>query len=582
MAAADKDTIYIDIDDEITGIIDKLSGSPSKVVALVLPKRATAFQSIVNMKLLKRAADQAQKNLVLITTEAGLLPLAGAAGVHVAPSLTSKPSVPKPPDADDGHEEEVEETAGDTEVTADTDGDKPIGDLAGMAGAAAAGEEVETLELDNAEDETDAEGGTDIGKPKSRDFTPPPDKIKKDHKLHVPNFERFRVLLAVGALVLILLIIGIIVAMKVLPKAEIDIKTDASNVNVNLSLNLSTTAKTLDPTSSTLPAKQQTQSKTYTQQVTATGTKNLGNKATGTVTIVNCDSSDVTIPAGSGLTSGGNTYITQKSVTVPDSNFTSPGSGSVCKNDGKANVDITAQSGGTSSNVPAGSKFTLNSSSHYNASSLSATGSASGGTDNNVQVVSQADIDNAKGKINTNDPSVKQALETGLEQGNYFAITETFSAGTPTINTSAKVGDEASSVTVTEVVNYTMFGVQRDDLNTLIKNNVKDQIDTSQQSILSTGVDHAIFNVNSATDTGAQLAMSTTAEVGPQLDTEAIKSNSAGEKAGTIKSQISSNPDVTEVKVKLSPFWVTVVPKNTSKITVNVAKPTQTVNSNSH
>ncbi|HZL07920.1 MAG TPA: hypothetical protein VFC50_01875, partial [Candidatus Dormibacteraeota bacterium] len=83
MAAKDKDTIYIDIDDEITGIIDKLKVSEGKVVALVLPKRASVFQSIVNMKLLKRAADSDKKNLVLITTETGLLPLAGAAGVHV-------------------------------------------------------------------------------------------------------------------------------------------------------------------------------------------------------------------------------------------------------------------------------------------------------------------------------------------------------------------------------------------------------------------------------------------------------------------------------------------------------------------
>ena len=61
MAASDKDTIYIDIDDEITGIIDKVQGSKGKVVAFVLPKRAAVFQSIVNMKLLKRAADSGER-----------------------------------------------------------------------------------------------------------------------------------------------------------------------------------------------------------------------------------------------------------------------------------------------------------------------------------------------------------------------------------------------------------------------------------------------------------------------------------------------------------------------------------------
>jgi hypothetical protein len=69
MADTPKDTIYIDVDDEITTVIDKVLSSKSKIVALVLPKRAAVFQSIVNMKLLKLKTDNAGKNLVLITTE---------------------------------------------------------------------------------------------------------------------------------------------------------------------------------------------------------------------------------------------------------------------------------------------------------------------------------------------------------------------------------------------------------------------------------------------------------------------------------------------------------------------------------
>jgi len=69
-----KHTIYVDVDDEITAIIDKVKSAPDKIVALVLPKRATVLQSIVNMKLLKKSATASKKSLVLITSEAGLLP----------------------------------------------------------------------------------------------------------------------------------------------------------------------------------------------------------------------------------------------------------------------------------------------------------------------------------------------------------------------------------------------------------------------------------------------------------------------------------------------------------------------------
>ena len=64
-----KDVVYIDIEDEITGIISKMKESKAKIVALVPPKRSTVLNSVVNLKLLKRAADDSKKRVVLITNE---------------------------------------------------------------------------------------------------------------------------------------------------------------------------------------------------------------------------------------------------------------------------------------------------------------------------------------------------------------------------------------------------------------------------------------------------------------------------------------------------------------------------------
>ena len=89
-----KDTIYVDVEDEITTIIDKVKNSSNKLVALVMPKRSSVLQSTVNMKLLKRAADSSKKQLVLITAETSLLPLAAEIGLPVAKNLQSKPAIP--------------------------------------------------------------------------------------------------------------------------------------------------------------------------------------------------------------------------------------------------------------------------------------------------------------------------------------------------------------------------------------------------------------------------------------------------------------------------------------------------------
>ncbi len=567
-----KDTIYIDIDDEITGIIDKVRGSSSKVVALVLPKRAGVFQSIVNMKLLKRAADDANKNLVLITSEAGLMPLAGAAGIHVAKTISSKPEIPVAPQLEEAGGEETIDEAGAEQAAAAAAAQEPVGKLAD------AKDGVETVELDNSDAAGEAgdkaapaaaKGAAAAGTAKAAQ------KAAKDKKKKIPDFNKFRLkLLAIGGIVL-LFILGMILGIFVLPKATINIKTDASNVPVELSMNLSTSATSLDADSDTptVPAKLESEQKTYSQQVPTTGQKNHGNKATGSVKLTSkvCGTipkqGPADIPAGFGLTASSQTFITQSNTSFSSNGH--PGGDGCLYFDANNSTPITAQSGGSSYNLPGGTTFT--------GSGVTGTGSTSGGTDNIVQTVNQNDIAKAKSQISTsNDNNEKKRLQDKLKKDHYFAITPTFSAGTPNVTQSAQVGDVASSVTVTEVITYTMFGAHEKDLDTLVDNAVKQQVDTSKQTILDEGLGSAAFSVNASTSTSAQLTMQTVAEVGPDLDVAAIKQDALGKKPADVKSQIQSNPDVKDVDVKLSPFWVSSVPKKESKVKVKIAKPTIT------
>ena len=102
-----KTTIYIDIDDDIAGIIDKLNNAEQKIVALVLPKRPSALQGSVNLQLLKKSAEDSAKNLVLITSDDQVVRLAGQTGLHVSNSLQSKPYIPVVDKIDDSKVEEL-------------------------------------------------------------------------------------------------------------------------------------------------------------------------------------------------------------------------------------------------------------------------------------------------------------------------------------------------------------------------------------------------------------------------------------------------------------------------------------------
>jgi hypothetical protein len=561
-SSTNKDTIYIDVDDEITTIIDKVRSSPKKIIALVLPKRATVFQSIVNLKLLKRGADSSKKNLVLITTEAGLLPLAGTVGLYVAKNLQSKPEIPEVATADVVDDDVVEE-ADDTAYTADNAGDQPVGDLAAKAGgAAAAAGGIETLALDNEDDEEAAE---EAAKPAGT-IAP---AVKKDNKLKVPNFNKFRAFIALGILAIILLVGGLIYALKVMPKATINIKTDASTVNSALDITLDTAAKSIDKATLTIPAQAAEQQKTQSQQVPATGTKNNGDKATGTVKLTACIAGFTypdDVSSGTGVSSGGMTYITQSNASFSP---VGPDSAHSCFKYVSNSVDIKAQAGGAKYNVSSVPFIVAG------RSEVTGSGSASGGTDDIIKVVQQSDIDGAKQKIATvaADP-IKQQLAKKLQQDGLYALTATFDAGEPSVTTSSQVGDQTDNVTVTATYTYTMFGTEKSNLDTLLNDDIKGQVDTSKETILDNGLKDAQFRLLDKSATVRKVNLQTTGTVGPDLDLTALKKQAAGHKSGEVVPMIKNLPGVTDVEVKLGPFWVTRVPSNPDKITMVVEKPT--------
>lgn len=567
-----KETIYVDVDDEITAIIDKVRAAKGKVIALVLPKRATVLQSIVNMKLLKRTADDADKNLVLVTSEAGLMPLAGSVGLHVAETPTSKPYVPPAPEGPSDEPENIDEPLNIVDNTADEEdfdakaaGATAVGELAGgaAAGKIAADDIDESIDMD---EEADADTPAEAA-----------EKPKKNKKLAVPNFDSFRKKLMLAAGVLVLLIIAWIFAFVVLPKASIAISTDSSTITTNLNLSLDTSAKQLDTDNNVVPAVSQTQQKTSTQTVPSTGQQNNGQKATGSVTftLTDCKNSTVDIPTGSGVSSGGQTYITQSEVVLNSVTVGGHCNPSAFSNLYSGSVKVVALKGGTSYNTSSGATFTVPSS-ISGASSVAGKASTDidGGTDDITKVVSQSDIDNATSKIKAQDSdSVKQQLTSSLQSKGLEAVPSTMISNDPQVTTSAKAGDKADNVTVTAVTTYTMLGVSKSDLKTLVLKNVNSQIDKGKQVVLDDGIANATFTEQStATATSAGVSMQVKSLAGPDLNVANIKKQVAGKKSGDVKSLLTQIPGVTDVKVKYSPFWVSSVPKKASKITIQIDK----------
>lgn len=561
-----KDVIYVDVDDEITTIIDKVNGSPAKVVALVLPKRAGVFQSVVNMKLLKRRAEAAKKHLVLITSEAGLMPLAGLAGVHVAQTLQSKPEIPTASAMHADTDPDEEESASlQEDFDPQSSADVPVGALAG-AGAAVGtlppigqANDEDTIELDNTA-KTKKQAGLK-NKPLALSSAAAANKAltgAKDKKPNIPNFKRFQKRLLIGGLVLVLLIAGWIVANNVLPKATVTIRTDSSDIDARFDMTLDATATAVNVEQRLVPAQSKQEQKSNTQTVPATGQENKGEKAEGAVrmTATMCApniAQPADIPAGTGITSGGNTYLTQTTAT-----FSYNGAaGSCVRYVSTANIEIVALKGGQSYNTANDASFTVN-------AMITGQGQATGGTDNIVKVVQQSDIDGAKQKLTAsqNEDAIKTQLQSRLKEDGLFPLTATFFAGQPNSNVSSNVGDEAENVTVTQSTTYTMFGAKESDIAKLVADNLDGKYDKSKQGIMEDGVTKATYAVPTA-GAGPKLAVNTnlTATVGPKLKADEVAKQIVGMKSGEVRDTLKANPGVTDVTVSYSPFWVTSAPK---------------------
>lgn len=558
-----KETVYVDIEDDITSIINKVESAKEKIVALVLPKRSSALQSTVNMRLLKRSAKTAGKEVVLVTTESALLPLAGVTGLLVTKSLEAKPIVPPSPIITDNSSSASGEPL-DTEDTGDAedveseeqevklDYHRSLGELA--SGEPEAEDEEAVIALDH--DKTDRENESKTPSSKLRSI--------KDKKLKVPNFDKFRLVFMLGIAGLIGLVVFIILAVKVLPKATITISTESTKVAASFTLSTDANAKASDLANNIIAPVLKTSDQTSTQQVQATGQQNNGLKAKGTITLSSqvCGSIKpaADLPAGSGVVASGFVYITQA-----NTHFSSSGqvNGNCITYQSTNSTDITAQSGGSKYN--GATSFTA-----AGRSDVTGTGTATaGGTDVITTILSQGDVDNAKSSLTSSETDKfgkdfqKQLSGTGL-----YVIAQTYKLGDVQVSSSPAVSTATSSATLSFKITHSVLVLKADDLKKVVSAELNKQIDLKKQKLSDSDVlanlQTTVTSQGSPTTTTLSVVADSTAV--PVIDQSAVQKLVAGQKSGNIKSLISDWPGVKSVDVKLSPFWVSKSPSKASKI----------------
>lgn len=542
-----KDVIYIDVEDDVTAIIGKIKASKESVVALVPPKRAGILQSAVNLRLLDRMASASDKHLVLITNNQALIALTAAAGIPVAKNLQSKP-----------------ELAEITALNIDDDDDVidgsnlPIGELAKTADKPkpeAVDEAIDELNIDDKDvDVTSGMGAVAIKK-----------AAKSKNGVKVPNFNSFRKKLFIGIAAFIALVVFLVWANVFAPGATVIItaKTIATPISTTVTL---AGATPTDVKKGTIQALTQTLKKDVTVKFTATGSKQVGTKATGTVTFSNCDSSStVTIPSGTYLSSGGVNYVLQADTVVGAGSF----SGGVCTSAGTSSaVSIVAADVGTGYNTGAGSSFAV---SGYSAQmTASSSAGMSGGDSHLATVVTDIDVQKATDALNAlKTDDAKKALSSQFTNGELI-IGDSFAVDRGTPVSSPAVGAEATApATLTSSTTYTINAIAKSDVELYLKDSLNKQIDgTTNQRIYDTGISKAKFTGYNKTDAGTIVNITAIGQIGPNIDTKALKTQIEGKKSGEVVAQLTNISGVDNVAVNFSYPWVTTIPNDPTKVDI--------------
>ncbi|MFA4815153.1 MAG: hypothetical protein WC924_03850 [Candidatus Gracilibacteria bacterium] len=78
-----KKILFVQIDEELTSIFQRIEKLPYKEVYLVVPKRAVLLQSIVNLKILKQKMTELEKEVAVITNDLNGMKLAHQAEIKV-------------------------------------------------------------------------------------------------------------------------------------------------------------------------------------------------------------------------------------------------------------------------------------------------------------------------------------------------------------------------------------------------------------------------------------------------------------------------------------------------------------------
>lgn len=594
------DEIYLETDEEVTSAIEKIKKSKKKNVVLSLPRNAVLGQSIVNLKLIYKEAIAQGKNLVLASPDKITRSLAQRVGFGVAETAKAA-NFSNVKDKNEGeadtsiHEEEAESKqreltkqrfdAGNEDEGSDDNNDEvadsnPPGFKVQTFNKAGEPNEVTAASEDASPEDFDDDQEDKPEKPSSASSPLPRNIESSASGGMIPtrgNLRFFRQQKRRAAFVpfligLGLIIVGLFTAGLLLPTANVKVIIKAKPFNETVNSNVDIDATAIDVAKAVIPGKLVSVDKESKSSAKATGKKDQGTKATGTVTLSNeWDSLPHTLAAGTTLKAqNGNQYITTVEATIPGATSTLV-NGKVVITPGKQSVAIEAAAPGDGYNSSPTS-FTIPSLPSAQQDKIYGTSNSAftGGSSKIVTVVTQDDID--KLTTNVKKQNVDEAIvDIKAQATDKVYLDKAVQTVSQDVSSSAGVDVVADSSEVTVKGKFQVIAFAKKDQDELIRKLLEGKIPQGQ-TLASSGdgvsVDNSQSDLNLVTDKQLQITTNVKAFTVDAFNQNELRRLLQGKAPKSAKDILGQKVPIDTVEVTMKPAWWPRLPYLASKINV--------------
>lgn len=548
--AAGDHVLYVEMDEEIPSIIDRVHAVKEDHLFLVVPKRALFLESLVNVKLLQREARARQQEITIVSSDKKALHMASQVGFPTASELPSGGGAATSsrilkPSAEPAPERPLPRPG------------KSVVSLGGLLSS-------RRSKPANAQRSLDA-----------REPIPQIAFMQGN-----PNRRLFLFFLGLCLTALI------VVAYFVLPKATVSVELESRVEQVTTRVVLADAARNAAEigirNSNLVPTRPVSIEKELTKTYPSTGVVSSGANASGTVQIINDSGSAQPLITGTRFRSPtGLIFRIQGAVTVP-------ARASITTLVVADPVDEAGRIVGDRGNLAAGTRFSVPGLTGANRTLVYGRNEATltGGVTRASKVISQADIDAArKDIVETLRVSAAQELEKELasrSSGNTPFLLLTDPAFLTTTTISLDVLDGAGPNTTTEEfrasakVRVEGIAYDRNAIKAVLERRVA-EVKHPDQRVASSDDLNLRLDIVAPRDpreerigkikANATLKYRFEYELSPELQT-AIKKRILGDSLPEAQRYIQSLEQVGQSRVTTWPFWVRRIPGITSSIEV--------------